>query len=286
MKSFLCVLFLVCSFCVAQAQNTGYTGSLLWKVSGNGLATPSYIYGTIHLLEQSDFKIKPEVDSVFDAADKIIFEVDLTDITLQSTFQNWMLLPDNKSIKDYCSADEFNKISKYCTDSLKVDISAYANQKPFAIYQLQTTHLIKGELASFELYFLQKCMRSQIPVGGLETLNSQLHIFDSISYEEQLDWIVASIDSSDEQYINFDNMVASYLSGDLNALLNLMETNSPEIKKYDDLFLVNRNKNWIPVIMNEINKQSSFIAVGAAHLGGPTGILQLLANKGYTITPL
>jgi len=88
------------------------------------------------------------------------------------------------------------------------------------------------------------------------------------------------------QYSNFDNLVASYLSGDLNALLNLMETNSPEIKKYDDLFLVNRNTNWIPVIMNEINKQSSFIAVGAAHLGGQTGILQLLANKGYTITPL
>lgn len=286
MKSFLCVLFLVCSAFGLQAQNTGYTGSLLWKVTGNGLETPSYIYGTIHLLEQKDFNIKPEVDSVFDAADKIIFEIDLTDITLQSTFQNWMLLPDNKTLKDYCSDDEFKKIAKYCTDSLNVDISTYANQKPFAIYQLQTTHLIKGELASFELYFLQKCMRSQIPVGGLETLNSQLHIFDSISYEEQLDWIVASIDSSDEQYTNFDDMVASYLSGDLNALLNYMETNSPEIKKYDDLFLVNRNTNWIPVIMNEINKQSSFIAVGAAHLGGPTGILQLLANKGYSITPL
>lgn len=286
MKSFLCVLFLVsCAFGL-QAQNSGYTGSLLWKVTGNGLETPSYIYGTMHLLEQKDFNIKSEVDSVFDAADKIIFEIDLTDITLQSTFQNWMLLPDNKTLKDYCSDDEFKKITKYCADSLNVDISTYANQKPFALYQLQTTHLIKGELASFELYFLQKCMRSQIPVGGLETLNSQLHIFDSISYEEQLDWIVTSIDSSDEQYTNFDDMVASYLSGDLNALLNYMETNSPEIKKYDDLFLVNRNTNWIPVIMNEINKQSSFIAVGAAHLGGPTGILQLLANKGYSITPL
>ncbi len=286
MKSFLYSLFLICSTCILQAQNQSYTGSLLWEVSGNGLKTPSYIYGTIHLLEQNDFKIKPKVDSVFDAADKIIFEVDLTDITLQTTFQNWMLLPDNKSIKDYCSDEEFKKIAKYCTDSLNVDISTYANQKPFALYQLQTTHLIKGELASFELYFLQKCMRSQIPVGGLETLKSQLDIFDSISYEEQLDWIAGAIDSSDQQYTNFAELVESYLAGDLNGLLDLMVNNSPEIKKYDDLFLVNRNSNWIPVIMTEINKQSSFIAVGAAHLGGPTGILQLLANKGYTITPL
>ena len=239
MKSFLYSLFLICSTCILQAQNQSYTGSLLWEVSGNGLKTPSYIYGTIHLLEQSDFKIKPKVDSVFDAADKIIFEVDLTDITLQTTFQNWMLLPDNKSIKDYCSDEEFKKIATYFTDSLNVDISTYANQKPFALYQLQTTHLIQGELASFELYFLQKCIRSQIPVGGLETLKSQLDIFDSISYEEQLDWIVASIDSSDEQYTNFDDMVASYLSGDLNALLNYMETNSPEIKKYDDFKVFN-----------------------------------------------
>ncbi len=286
MKSFLYSLFLICSTCILQAQNQSYTGSLLWEVSGNGLKTPSYIYGTIHLLEQNDFKIKPKVDSVFDAADKIIFEVDLTDITLQTTFQNWMLLPDNKSIKDYCSDEEFKKIATYFTDSLNVDISTYANQKPFALYQLQTTHLIQGELASFELYFLQKCIRSQIPVGGLETLKSQLDIFDSISYEEQLDWIAGAIDSSDQQYTNFAELVESYLAGDLNGLLDLMVNNSPEIKKYDDLFLVNRNSNWIPVIMTEINKQSSFIAVGAAHLGGPTGILQLLANKGYTITPL
>ena len=279
-------------FIIGLCLNTGtlaaqeFNNSLLWKISGNGLTTPSYIFGTIHMIAQKDFVVQPEVDSVFNLAAKACFELKMDDISMLATYNKWLTLPEGKTLKDYCTENEFVQLKLYLQDSLQTDIQTIINQKPFVIYQMQSTNFIKDEMASFELYFVQNCMQKGKLIGGLEKLETQLAVFDEIPYEEQIDWVVESINQSDSSYRYYDTLIHYYLTADLLNLSRYIKESDEEFKKYGPLMLDNRNINWIPVIEEQIKLQSTFIAVGAGHLVGEKGILQLLHNQGYVISPI
>ncbi len=279
---FLSILFLG----VAPSKAQTLDGSTLWKISGNNLTTPSYLFGTIHLIDAEQFTVNAQTDSVFNLTERVAFEIKLDDLTMATAFQNWAILPDSGTIHNYCSGEEYAKMEKYFKDSLQTDIALMANQKPFLLYQLQMSNLISGNQASYDLHFLTKSMMAQKEIVGLELLSDQLTIFDKIPYEEQIDWIVSAIDSVSYYDNYYEQMIKDYLAGNIVALNTMMTEDSPELKKYEDLFLTNRNKNWVPRIATMIAEKSTFIAVGAGHLPGQNGLLQLLTNAGYTVTPI
>jgi len=262
------------------------SGSTLWEISGNNLASPSYLFGTIHIIDTKHFVVNKQTDSVFNLTSRVAFEIKLDDVTMMHTFQQWATLPDAGTLKDFCTISEYTKMQRYFKDSLQTDIESLQNQKPFILYQQQISNLISNDQASYDLHFLTKSMAAKKEIVGLELLTDQLHIFDIIPYEEQIDWIVSGIDSVAKNDSYFDELIQAYLAGDLHQLNKIMTEDSPELKKYEDLFLTNRNANWMPRITTMINEKSTFIAVGAGHLTGENGLLQLLINAGYTVTPL
>lgn len=261
-------------------------GSTLWEISGNNLTVPSYLFGTIHIIDKNEFVVNKQTDSVFNLTNNVAFEIKLDDVTMMQVFQEWAMLPDSGKLTDFCSTEEYEKMQRYFKDSLQTDIAAMQNQKPFILYQLFLSNLISADQASYDLHFLTKSIVAKKEIMGLELLSDQLNIFDSIPYDEQIDWIVGGIDSFSVADNYYNELIAAYLSGNLNTLYELMTEDSPELKKYEDLLLTNRNKNWIPNIINMINKKPTFIAVGAGHLPGKNGLLQLLINEGYTLKAL
>ena len=81
-------------------------------------------------------------------------------------------------------------------------------------------------------------------------------------------------------------MLNLYLNEDLEGLYKIVSEESDAIPEFNHNFLVVRNKNWIPVIEKNISSNSFFIAVGAAHLPGENGVIQLLRSKGYSVEPI
>lgn len=86
--------------------------------------------------------------------------------------------------------------------------------------------------------------------------------------------------------IEFDEMLNLYLKEDLEGLYKVVSEESSSIPEFNYNFLEVRNKNWIPVIEKSISSNSIFIAVGAAHLPGESGVIQLLRSKGYSVEPV
>lgn len=271
---------------ILTIKNAGAQNSLLWEISGNGLEKPSYIFGTIHLIAQNDFVVRKEIDSVFDLSEQVAFEIKLDDPSLLTTFQEWIYLPSGTTIKDFCTEEEYQKLKKYFLDSLKTDIETLKDQKPFVLTQLQIADYATGESASFEIYFFNKCISTYVPIYGLEMLQDQLNIFDSIPYEEQMDMVINSANNTSYYQASWSSLIKAYKEEDINKLNQISMEVSPELIKYDDIFLDERNAKWVPVIESLVMTKSTFIAVGAAHLGGETGVLQLLKNRGYTLKQL
>lgn len=286
------VVFVVSSANTCKDENPGETAdearttSLLWEISGNGLSTPSFLYGTMHLIDKKDFYIRPFIDSMLMQSEQVAFELKLDDMTALMKLQALMIMPEGKTLQSMMLPDEYEKLKKYLQDSLNTNIDLIQDQKPLYLMQLMAEEMIKGETESFELYFFMKCMQNQKPISGLETVEEQMGVFDSVPYEEQLKWLMMEVNDPGLYDSIFVEMVEAYKKEDIEKLAKLMKESSPEFMMYEDIFLTNRNKNWIPKIEELIKTKTTFIAVGAGHLPGENGVIELLRKKGYTVKPV
>ena len=123
-------------------------------------------------------------------------------------------------------------------------------------------------------------------IDGLETAAFQMSMFDSIPYRVQAQMLMDAINAEDGGSTDqFDEMVKLYRDQDIYAMQNLMDEEGG-IAGYEDLLLVRRNRNWIPIMAASMKARPTFFAVGAGHLGGDEGVIALLREAGYTVEPV
>jgi uncharacterized protein YbaP (TraB family) len=143
--------------------------------------------------------------------------------------------------------------------------------------------LQSGEMLSYEMELYEMANSTSKNVSGLETMEYQMSLFDSIPYETQAEMLVESIKNGEDASDQMEMLVQQYLNQDIAALSNLISEESAEGGNFEELLLVKRNKNWIPQISAKSAVQSTFYAVGAGHLGGEFGVIKLLRNEGYKV---
>lgn len=266
--------------------------ALLWEISGNGLTHNSYVYGTIHMIEAADYFLPDGTLAALDASEKVIFEIDMNELSdmsqlmpiLEKAFMN-----DNMTLKDLMSESDY-EIVKAHFSKMGLPIFFLEKIKPlfltaFASGDFSPGDLQSGKIKSYEMEFTEMAQNSNKEIGGLETIDFQLSLFDSIPYEDQATMLIESIKAADTEDDQFKQIVQIYKDQDIGAMYQMMREDEG-ISEFEDILLIQRNENWIPSMVDEMQQSSCFFAVGAGHLGGPKGVLQLLRNKGYKLTPL
>ena len=133
--------------------------------------------------------------------------------------------------------------------------------------------------------FVKMAREQSKEVIGLETIEEQMKIFDDMPDSVQAQMLLRYVNEFSQQKKDFTNMVQLYKNKDLDALYRQIMS-SPDIAGSEEALLFNRNKNWIPVMEAAMKTGSLFVAVGAGHLAGEQGLLNLLKEKGYTIEPV
>jgi len=123
-------------------------------------------------------------------------------------------------------------------------------------------------------------------IKGLETMQFQASVFDSIPYEWQAKELLKNIDSFSVYKNEFQTMLGYYENQQMDSIKNMLGKSEFGSDKYDDLLLNNRNKNWVKQLKEIMKNESVFVAVGAGHLIGDFGLIHLLKKAGYTVEPL
>jgi uncharacterized protein len=270
---------------VLMLFTTNTFAQLLYKIEGNNLTSVSYIYGTIHVMPKKDFEISKSIQSSFNACQVLAMEVDLNmDFKTQLEAAQQSFLPEGKTIADLASADDVQKVKQFCMDSMHWKESKYAKMsrlKPFFLSSVILQELI-GKSKSFEKEFNKLAKKKKMTTIGLETLQFQMNMVNTVSNEEQMKMLLQGLSSNNSE---FNKMLDAYLRQDLIGLGNLM--NDAELSpEFNENLLLQRNRNWIPIISKLISEKPTFIAVGAGHLPGEKGVLNLLREAGYTVTPI
>lgn len=290
MKKILGILLLISLALSANAQ-------LLWKVSGKGLEKPSYIFGTYHL---SPLSIKDSITSMPQAikeTSQVYGEVVMSDMmspAFMQSVQQQMMMPKDSTLQSLLTPEQYEKVGKVIKDNMMVDIAMLNQLKPAAInQQLVLLFYMKhtpgyNPQEQLDSFFQQQAQQQGKKVGGLETAQSQIDIlFNSQSLQRQANLLHCTASNIDKTIAQTKQLIKSYQAQNLDDVLKLMEerdgNSCDPLPGEMEALLDNRNIAWVnkmPAIMTEA---PTLFVIGAGHLPGANGVLNLLEKQGYSV---
>jgi uncharacterized protein YbaP (TraB family) len=268
-----------------KQEDTG----LLWEISGNGLKQPSYIFGTFHILCPTDMLPINDFSPYIDKVDQIVMEIDMDDPAEVGAMTNGAILSGGKTIKDVLTPEQYAKIDEMFKNTIGVPVENVKMFKPAILEVLIVTSPKMfgcSPPSSYERSFVTLAAEKKKPIIGLETAEFQSKVLEFQPLEKQAASLYEMSKDPQKSEDQLKKMIAVYKLQDIEKLQDVateQDKLDPEFKK--DL-LDDRNATWIPKLELNIKAKPSFIAVGAGHLGGKKGVLQLLRAKGYTLRPI
>ena len=286
---FFVVIFFSCTAQTKQAKLiTNKDGnSLLWEVSGMGLSKPSYIFGTFHLMCKSDIQFSSQLKDALANADEMYMELDMDDPGMMLGGLLMVNMKGGKKLKDLYTEAEYEKVKSFFKDSLQVPIDFMQSMKPYFLVAMMYPKMMPCKTVSgIEEELMKLAKQQKKEIKGLETMEFQASVFDSIPYPEQAKELLKSIDSMKMYQKYFDTMLMVYKTQQLDKMAALLNNSEFGMEEHQDILLDNRNKNWVGQLNNIMKKESVFVAVGAGHLAGENGLIALLKKKGYKVRPL
>jgi uncharacterized protein YbaP (TraB family) len=263
-----------------------FSQSLLWKVTGKDIKSPSYIYGTIHIQDKRVFAFDQTVSNAFNSCDAFAMEILMDEID-RDEIMDAMLMKDN-SLDKLLSKEDYYILDSVVKAMTGSGLFLYNKMKPFFLSsQLMQMNIQQDMELALDLHFLKMARDANKLCFGVEKFQDQINAIDAISLEDQTQMLFDGLtDTSGNQATEkLDEMLVEYMNFNLNAMFEMSnDTSLPA--EFNKAFLIDRNVGMAKNFVKIAKKQSVFCAVGAAHLPGETGVIELLRKKGYTVEPV
>lgn len=284
MKYLLSILVIAITTTTTSLLAQKLENSTLWKIEGSGLNKASYLFGTIHIT--CDATLENDVIKALDETKQIVLEIDMDDPDMQDKMMKGMYMKDGKTLKSIVNDEDYQAIDSLFTSKMGISVKMIENVKPFFLTSMLYPKFIDCPMESFEAELMKVAKEQNEEIFGLETIDDQINVFEVIPYEDQVkDLVRTAKDNMAYDKAKFAKLLSIYKDENITDMLNIMnDDNYSSVAEYQDELLDNRNINWIPKIKEYAEKQATFFGVGAGHLAGENGVINLLRQAGYTVT--
>lgn len=265
--------------------------SFLWKASNaQGVI---YLAGSVHLLTPDYYPLAPAFDRAFDAADLLVEELDMGEMlapTSQLETLRRGMLPAGQSLDNVVSPETFAAVVRKFKD-LGMPVEPMKQFKPWLLsLTLQGLEWQKaGFVAELGLdrHFYDRARATDKRVQGLETLAFQLARFDEMPPPVQDRMLAQTLKDIETTRRSFIRMAEAWRAGDAAAIEDIVLADLKSEPEMYKRLLVDRNRAWLPTLEALLARPlPAFVVVGAAHLVGADGVLQLLKARGCAIEQL
>jgi len=271
---------------------TGLQAQLLWKITGNGLKHPSYLFGTQHLISIQYLDSIPGLFKAFNDCDVVVSELVMNNIDASAKIKQAAVMPDHTTIKDLLNDDEYKLVDNELKIVLKLGLKNISIMNPsliLTIYEMEIYKKLTGlsDTKQTDSYFQLVAAEKGKKVIGLETVDQQIEVlFGNGTLERQANVLVEAIQHKDKILSEMIQLNKLYKAGEIDELVELSKgkDNITEMTEEEYAKLVdNRNAAWLKKLPAILKDASSFVAVGALHLGGKNGLVKQLQNAGYKV---
>ena len=292
-KIFLITMLMCFAYSVSAQKNNEKTGALLWKISGNGLKQPSYIFGTHHLFPLTFLDSVAGVKKAFYSCNQMVGELIMDDMNaLAAETQKAGMMPQDTTWQMLLSDEDYNFVDEQLTAIFGAGIQAFGVLKPamvnmiYAVSFFQKTFPEVKQDEVFDIWFQQQAVKKGVAVIGLETVQDQTKaLFESVSLQQQANGLVCTLKNPESMELNAKKLNSLYRAADLKSFSKMLhEDDICPYSTEEQIALIDmRNKKWLQKLPAIMAGKSSFIAVGCMHLVGETGLLIGLERLGYTV---
>lgn len=268
--------------CWAQEKN------FLWKASGEKNSV--YILGSIHLLKRENATLKPVVQEVFSKSRRLVLEIDLVNegpAKFQQLLMQKGVNVDGKLLPQQLSPETYELTAQRAAD-LGVDLKLLASFKPWVValtmVVMELQKLGYDPNSGIDHQLAQRAKQANKPVSGLETAEFQIDIFSRLSPPEQDMFLRRSLLEMDQLEKSVDDMVDAWNRGDVERGEKLFLESMRDYPELKTKLIDERNRSWIPQIEQFLKQDEDIlVVVGAAHLVGKEGVIELLSARGYKL---
>ena len=281
----------------------GTQAQLLFKISGHGLTSPSYIVGTYHLASVSFVDSIPGIRQAMADTQQTYGEVVMSEMFSADSLaimQQAMMLPDGMTLDKLLTVDEMSRLNAYMKSVLGMDLTnpLLSQQMGSLTPQALSTTLSllsymkkSGQFDpqnSFDDYFQKEARANGKGVGGLETLAFQIEtLYKGATMERQKEQLMCLVDNAAFMDEMAGSVISAFYAQNIDAIKAAMDVklhNSCDTSPDEENALIyNRNADWITKMPALMAQKPTLFAVGAAHLPGERGVLNLLRKAGYTV---
>ena len=266
---------------------------LLWKVSGNGLQKPSYLFGTHHIADQTICDGIKGFNDAYNSVEHLYGEVDtdkMNGIATQLKVMTRMKLPKGQTLSSLYTEEQMKAIDAFVTEVMGVGAKSFDSYKPVMLSSsLQVFIAMKlfpeyDAAKAIDSHMQTRAKKDKKVVKGLETIDFQLNLLYDEPIEKQAADLLEMAENAKESEESIIKLTELYRQQDLKGLWSLMmEDTEPE--EMEDL-LFKRNRNWVEQMKEIMPSASAMFVVGAGHLPGEQGVIRLLENEGYKLEPI
>ena len=269
---------------VASAAVSKFTRGLLWKIEAPG-AKPSFLFGTIHSDDARVTALHESITKAIETSGHLVMEA-LIDGESIVYMAEAMYFNDDRTLEQVVGRKLYAESVKALT-ARGIPTAGMEKQKPWAVMMaLSMPTPTTGEYV--DLILENQATRQNKSITGLESIQEQIAVFDELSLPDQIALLEAAVQAQGQFAKELEGLIKAYLARDLASLAELSDRHTPGDARIHqtvtDRLLTKRNTRMAGRIAPILKEGGAFIAVGAAHLPGQTGLLNLIEQAGYRVT--
>jgi len=287
----LLILFFRTFEIAAQNASQAPVKSCLWKVVSKDSTV--YLLGSVHLLKSDAYPLSQAIEQAFGDSTKLVLEVNLDSLNSPDAQQMILakaLLPEGKTLSEILSPATYQAVRQK-VEALGLDIEALKRMKPWflslSLVVMKMQQLGYDAQHGVDRHFFDRARKAKKEVLGLETADFQINLLDSLPAKTQEESLLQTLKELDQFETEFEQVVRAWAAGHEKQLDNLL---LESFKEYPDVYaklISERNRNWLPKIESHFQGgNKTLVVVGAAHLVGRDGVVELLKRKGYSVEQL
>jgi len=265
---------------------------LLWKVSGNGLSKPSYLFGTHHMIDKNQIKNFEAILALCSQTDVVVGELIMNDPTIQNKLSQGILMK-GITMKELVTKEDYTFLDAEFKQWVGAGLDQLGNMKPMMLNTIFTmTYLLRmqniaKQPEAVDAIFQSNAVANNKKVIGLETIEDQIRIlFNGLSDKRQAEIMLKEIKDKKKGLQLFKVLNAAYVNGDLDMIQQIDNEDTGMTPEEKRGMLEVRNSNWLKQLPALMSSKSCFIAVGCMHLIGDTGLVLQLKKAGYSVEPV
>ncbi|NRS88076.1 hypothetical protein HNQ02_000986 [Flavobacterium sp. 7E] len=264
----------------AQTKTTSLENSLLWEISGKGLSKTSYLYGTIHMICADDYFLTEKVQKALGNSDKLVLEINLADPAELAMMQQMAM--GKETLDKTLTPDQFARLDAILKSRTGLSVQQVNSYSLTTVMSLVLMKSFKcTDLKFYEMEFIAKAKERGMEVAGFESIKAQIAIFEKAYTNDEMLKMFEDMNETEAA-----NTVSQYKKEHIQDVYNsLTDVKNMSLIAKNEM-LDKRNANWVQNLAQVVKDQSAFIAVGAAHLAGDLGVINLLRKAGYTVKPI